>query len=103
VASTFVTAYKRPIKVPGLIVCSDDDPYCTPKASKEIALHWERSAVNAGALGHINAESGVGEWVQEQTMLSVFLAMATPLGSTVDADEWVTDVFRKRAVDGSAG
>lgn len=77
VASSFVAADDRPVKVPGLIVCSADDPYCNPKAAKEIVRHWDLPTVNAGALGHINSESGVGEWSQGQTLLSLVLAMAT--------------------------
>jgi predicted alpha/beta hydrolase family esterase len=76
-ASTFVAADEQRVKVPGLIVCSDDGPYCTPKATNEIARQWELPTVEAGALGHINSESGVGEWTQGQTMISVLLAMAT--------------------------
>lgn len=74
-ASTFVGAAERPVDVPGLIVCSDDDPYCTLTAAKEIARHWELPTVSAGMLGHLNSDSGVGEWIQGQTVLSVFLAM----------------------------
>ncbi|TDX08408.1 alpha/beta hydrolase [Kribbella sp. VKM Ac-2566] len=77
VASTFVAVDDGPINIPGLIVSSDDDPYCTPDAAREMARHWELPTVSVGALGHLNSESGVGEWIQGQTALRVFLALAT--------------------------
>ncbi|MEC3919215.1 RBBP9/YdeN family alpha/beta hydrolase [Nocardia sp. CDC160] len=76
-ASTFVAAHERPLRIPGLIVYSDDDPYCSPESARELAQQWGLSTVNAGALGHINSESGVGEWIQGQMILSVFIAMTT--------------------------
>ncbi|TCC52106.1 serine hydrolase family protein [Kribbella pittospori] len=76
-ASTFLAAHERSIEVPGLIVCSDDDPYCAPKAAKQMALQWEIPMVNAGALGHISSDSGIDEWMQGQMIFKVFRALTT--------------------------
>ncbi len=47
---------------PSLIVASDDDPYATPVHAQRCAAMWGSALHRAGALGHINAASGLGDW-----------------------------------------
>lgn len=47
---------------PSLIVASDDDPYATPAHAQRCAAMWGSALHRAGALGHINAASGLGDW-----------------------------------------
>lgn len=43
-------------------VASEDDPYGSFRHSAEVAEHLGARLVNVGPLGHINAESGLGDW-----------------------------------------
>jgi len=47
---------------PSMLVGSLNDPWMTADRARHWAHLWGCSFVNAGALGHINAESNLGEW-----------------------------------------
>jgi len=47
---------------PSIVVASEDDPFGSPAFVLRCADRWGSRYVNAGALGHINAESGIGTW-----------------------------------------
>ena len=51
---------KLPFKT--TLVASSRDPFCKIDASQKLAQLWGSSFVNVGELGHINAESGLGDW-----------------------------------------
>ena len=43
-------------------VLSDDDPFCSAECGLEMARHWGSEAVLLGPCGHINGDSGLGDW-----------------------------------------
>jgi predicted alpha/beta hydrolase family esterase len=47
---------------PTIVVSSSDDPYATPEFSQAVAAAWGSELVELGPRGHINADSGLGEW-----------------------------------------
>lgn len=47
---------------PSVLVCSENDPYCSAVRAQTFAAAWGSQVVNAGAAGHINTASGVGDW-----------------------------------------
>lgn len=47
---------------PTLLLASSNDPYCGQPAARVLARMWGAQFVDAGAQGHINAESGLGDW-----------------------------------------
>jgi len=51
------------------LVASSDDPYCSLTRAGEFASAWGSGLVNPGALGHLNADSGLGDWPQGQSLL----------------------------------
>ena len=53
-----------------VVVASRDDPYSTFARSVEMARRWGSELVDAGPLGHINADSRVGEWTCGLRILS---------------------------------
>ena len=73
-APTFTVAPERPLAVPGLIVSSDDDPYCTERAGRRLARAWALPRITAGSIGHINSRSGLGRWDRGHTLLTGFVA-----------------------------
>ncbi|WAC74068.1 alpha/beta hydrolase [Roseateles sp. SL47] len=54
---------------PTLVVVSSDDPYCSLERASGMAADWGAQMVMAGALGHMNAASGLGEWPQGRSLL----------------------------------
>lgn len=51
-----------PLSVPGLLVSSDNDPWLHADQAVQLAASWGLPQVSAGAVGHINSESGFGPW-----------------------------------------
>jgi hypothetical protein len=45
-----------------LAVVSADDPFCTPARALGMAADWGCEVREAGPLGHLNGESGLGDW-----------------------------------------
>lgn len=52
-----------------LVVVSSDDPYCAPQRALDLAAAWGSDTVDIGAAGHVNSESGLGDWAQGWQML----------------------------------
>ena len=60
------------------LIASQNDPYCSFARASQFANAWGAELVDGGALGHINAESGLGDWPQGQFWLD-------QLGASADA------------------
>jgi len=52
------------LPVPAIVVGSTNDPWMAAPRAAQWARRWHSRFINAGALGHINAESGLGDWHQ---------------------------------------
>jgi hypothetical protein len=52
---------------------SHDDPYCTFERAQQLANAWGSAFVDYGNKGHINAESGLGEWPEGRALLNCYL------------------------------
>lgn len=55
---------------PAIVVCSRDDPFAAPARSRAMAADWGAEVVDAGARGHLNAESGLGDWPEGRALLA---------------------------------
>ena len=53
-----------------LLLGSHDDPYCSFARAREFATAWGCEFVDYGHRGHINAESGLGDWPEGRALLS---------------------------------
>lgn len=51
------------------VVASSDDPYCAPERAAEMARHWGAAFMLVGPHGHVNAESGLGDWPEGLALL----------------------------------
>jgi len=60
---------RRPLPFPSIVVAGNDDPYCDPARSRRMASDWGARFIDAGARGHLNAESGLGDWPQGRALL----------------------------------
>lgn len=72
-AKTFLTVSARPLPCPALVVAGGDDPYCTPEAAAGLAARWEARRHLAGACGHLNSASGLGEWPHGRALLDALI------------------------------
>jgi uncharacterized protein len=61
---------------PSELVYSDDDPYCAPAQSLRMAVDWGSGHTAIGARGHINGESGLGDWPAGIKLLNTLMARA---------------------------
>lgn len=66
-----LTAHELPF--PAIVVASRDDPYARFGTSRQMAGHWGARFADAGAVGHINAQSGLGEWSFGRLLLNRLL------------------------------
>ncbi|WP_119270619.1 RBBP9/YdeN family alpha/beta hydrolase [Taklimakanibacter deserti] len=70
----FVTAPRERFRFPSLIVASANDPYGSLDYAKARAVQWGCQLHIAGALGHINGASNLGEWADGKALLEAFTA-----------------------------
>jgi predicted alpha/beta hydrolase family esterase len=47
---------------PAVVIASGDDPYVAIARARAFARAWGAHFVDGGAIGHINAASGLGDW-----------------------------------------
>ena len=59
---------------PTLVVASTNDPRVTLERAQVFATAWGARLEVAGALGHLNADSGLGPWPQGRQWLEELLA-----------------------------
>jgi predicted alpha/beta hydrolase family esterase len=59
----------EPLPFPSIVVASSNDRYITLQRAEFLAQRWNSRLVVAGALGHINAASGLGDWEEGYRLL----------------------------------
>lgn len=59
----------RRLPCASIVVCSSDDPYGTVDFARQCAAAWGSRLVSIGRAGHINADSGLGDWSEGQRLL----------------------------------
>lgn len=52
-----------------VLMASGNDPFCTWAQSQALARDWGSELVDAGPMGHINADAGLGDWPQGHALL----------------------------------
>lgn len=73
-AASFAQIPDRKLPFPSLLVSSTNDPYGTPAHARRLAGLWGGGLVVLEGLGHINAESRVGDWTSGRNLLRAFAA-----------------------------
>lgn len=56
-----------------LLLASCNDPYCRLERAQRLAQHWGSAFIDMGVCGHLNAESGLGDWPEGWAMLQKHL------------------------------
>lgn len=60
---------RRSLPFASIAVISSDDPYCAGPRARAMAADWGSELVEIGARGHINGESGLGDWPEGLALL----------------------------------
>ena len=58
------------LPVPSLAVISSDDPFCSPARAAQMTADWGCTLHTIGARGHINGDSGLGDWREGLQLLA---------------------------------
>ena len=60
--STWRAIARQRLPFPALLVYSTDDPFCSIGRALAMAADWGAEALSLGDKGHINGDSGLGDW-----------------------------------------
>jgi predicted alpha/beta hydrolase family esterase len=63
---------------PSIVVASDDDLYVTSARAQAFARAWGSRLVALAGAGHVNADSGFGEWPEGRALLDGLLGAGRP-------------------------
>ncbi|HLP05475.1 MAG TPA: alpha/beta fold hydrolase [Paludibacter sp.] len=66
----FTESPTQRIPFPTTLVASTNDPWASIEKAEFYARQWGSEFINIGDAGHINAQSGLGEWKQGLEILS---------------------------------
>ena len=70
--STWRVGVRQRLPFPAVMACSTDDPFCSIERALEMAADWGAEAVSLGGKGHINGDSGLGDWPEGLRFLRRF-------------------------------
>jgi len=62
-----------PLPFPTVVVSSNNDPYLSSDRAREIARAWGSRFVDIGAAGHVNGDSGLGDWPEGKRLLRMLI------------------------------
>ena len=75
----FAPVLPRALPFPTILAASRDDPWIAFGRARRLARIWKSRFVDAGWLGHINADSGVRDWPFGLYLLRQLRAAVEPL------------------------
>ena len=61
------------------ILVSSNDAFCTPERARQFASAWGSGLLEVGAHGHLNADSGLGDWPDGHEQLLRLIQTTTSL------------------------
>ena len=71
---SFVPIVRRPLPFASLAVISPDDPFCDPARARAMAADWGSAVQETEPRGHLNSDSGLGDWPEGRQLLAGLLA-----------------------------
>lgn len=94
--ASFGPAPKIILPFPSVTISSTNDPFIDSARARSLAQFWGSHFVDIGEAGHINAESGLGDWQEGQQWLDRLLGL-------VAGDVARSDVLARGVLSQSAG
>ena len=70
---SFTPIVRQPLPFPSLAVISEDDQFCEPERARTMAADWGSRVLEAGPRGHLNSDSGLGDWPEGRQLLADLL------------------------------
>jgi uncharacterized protein len=70
---SFTPVVRQPLPFPSLAVISEDDRFCAPERARAMAADWGSRVLEAGPRGHLNSDSGLGDWPEGRQLLADLL------------------------------
>ncbi len=67
---TWRPVLRQPLPFASVLAYSDDDPYASTGRSLLLAAQWGARAHGVGACGHVNGDSGLGDWPEGLALLA---------------------------------
>jgi len=65
----FAPIPRRLLPFPSIVVSSSNDPFLSVDRARELARDWGSRLVDIGPAGHINGDSGLGDWPEGKRLL----------------------------------
>jgi len=69
----FSACPRQELPFPAFLVASRNDPWCSHRTAYGLARDWGCRFADAGEVGHINADSGLGDWPFGKALLGQLL------------------------------
>ena len=60
---------RQRLPFPAVLVASTDDPFGSAESASRLATDWGADLLSLGPRGHVNAESGLGDWDEGHALL----------------------------------
>ena len=76
---SFAPVVMKRLPFVSVVVASRDDPYTQFARAQQFAEAWNSEFIDIGARGHINADSGLGDWPQGHDLLCGLALGGNPL------------------------
>ena len=101
--ASFAPIPREPLPFPTILIGSHNDHYMGYRAAVKLARQWGATFADAGKVGHINADSGLGEWPFGLLLLEQLIRRAShpgpgstslPLGEAQQAPSPSAGLFR---------
>ncbi len=70
---SFTPIVRQPLPFLSLAVISSDDPFCALDRARGMAIDWGSQVLEVKARGHLNADSGLGDWPEGRRLLADLL------------------------------
>ncbi|MFO6420484.1 RBBP9/YdeN family alpha/beta hydrolase [Hylemonella sp. W303a] len=64
---------RQRLPFPSILLGSRNDPYCRFERAQGLATDWGARFIDYGERGHINADSGLGDWPEGHTLLQTLM------------------------------
>ena len=71
---SFTPIVRQPLPFASLAVISSDDPFCSLDRARAMAIDWGSQVLEVRARGHLNSDSGLGDWPEGRQLLADLLA-----------------------------
>jgi len=71
---SFAPIVRQRLPFPALALASSDDPFCGLERARGMAADWGARLLETGPRGHLNADSGLGDWPEGLHLLQSLMA-----------------------------